>query len=147
MKLPDVNVLIYAHREDADEHEAYASWLENLVNKDEPFAISEIVLSGFIRIVTHPKIFRPATPMAIALDFCERLLAWPRSVMLLPTGRHWELFTKLCRDSQIKGALVSDAYLAALAIEHGCELVTTDGDFSRFEGLRWQHPLSTATND
>lgn len=147
MKLADVNVLIYAHREDADEHEAYASWLETLVNKEEPFAVSEIVLSSFIRIVTNPKIFRPATPMTTALDFCERLVGWPRSVRLLPTPRHWGLFTKLCRESQIKGAIVSDAYLAALAIEHGCELVTTDSDFARFEGLRWQHPLSATAGE
>ncbi len=141
MQLPDVNVLIYAHREDAAEHEAYAAWLRDLVNGVEPFAVSEVVLSGFIRIVTNPKIFEPATPMSTALDFCARLVAWPSSVLVLPTRRHWELFAGLCRDSKIKGALVSDAYLAALAIEHGCELVTTDSDFARFDGLRWRHPL------
>jgi hypothetical protein len=95
MQLPDVNVLIDAHREDANEHEAYAAWLESLVNRLEPFAVSEIVLSGFIGMVTNPKIFSPSTPMIIALDFCERLIAWPRSVMLLPTERHWQLFAKL----------------------------------------------------
>jgi uncharacterized protein len=142
MQLPDVNVLIYAHREDAEEHAAYANWLENLVNEDEPFAVSEIVLSGFLRMVTNPRIFTPATPMATALDFCDRLVTWPRAMMLLETERHWRLFAKLCRDSRIKGALVSDAYLAAICIEHGCELVTTDSDFARFEGLRWRHPLS-----
>ena len=141
MQLPDVNVLIYAHREDADEHEAYTNWLENLVNGEEPFALAEIVLSGFLRIVTNPKIFAPETPMQTALEFCDRLVAWPRSVMILPTERHWPLFAKLCGGSRIKGALVSDAYLAALCIEHGCELVTTDSDFARFEGLRWKHPL------
>ena len=142
MQLPDVNVLICAHCEDADEHEAYSSWLESFAAQEEPFAVSEIVLSGFLRIVTNPKIFNPATPMTTAMDFCDRLIAWPSSVVLLPTERHWEVFTKLCRDSQIKGAMVSDAYLAALAIEHGCELVTTDSDFARFKGLRWRHPLS-----
>lgn len=147
MQLPDVNVLIYAHREDADEHEAYAASLRDLVTREEPFALSEIVLSGFIRIVTNPKILKPATPMATALDFCDRLIAWPRSVIVLPTARHWPLFARLCRDSGIKGALVSDAYLAALAIEHGCELVTTDGDFARFEGLRWRHPLGAAPTE
>ena len=142
MQMPDVNVLIYAHREDADEHEAYAAWFENLVNDDAPFAVSEIVLSSFLRIVSNPKIFTPATPMQVALEFCERLVAWPLSISILPGERHWPLFTQLCKDSQIKGAMVSDAYLAALAIEHGCELVTTDSDFARFAGLRWRHPLS-----
>jgi predicted nucleic acid-binding protein len=68
MQLPDVNVLIYAHREDADDHEAYSSWLKNLAAQEEPFAVSEIVLSGFLRIVTNPKIFKPATPMTTAME-------------------------------------------------------------------------------
>lgn len=83
----------------------------------------------------------PETPMQTALEFCDRLVAWPRSVMLCPTERHWPLFAKLCGGSRIKGALASDASLAALCIEHGCELVAADSDFARFEGLRWRHPL------
>ena len=142
MQLPDINVLIYAHRKDAQEHEAYAHWLVSLVESPQPFALSEYVLSGFVRIVTNPKIFDPPTPMANAIQFCDRLLDWPRSVLVLPRDRHWALFAELCKSAKIKGALVSDAYLAALAIEHGCELVTTDSDFARFKGLRFSHPLS-----
>lgn len=140
MQLPDVNVLIYAHREDAPEHERYAGWLEALTTSDEPFALSDVVLSGFLRIVTNPRIFDPATPMDTALAFCQRLVDWPRASLITPSRRHWELFTGLCRD--IKGPLVADAYIAALAIEHGCELVTTDSHFARFPGLRWRHPLA-----
>jgi uncharacterized protein len=140
MQLPDVNVLIYAHREDAPEHERYAAWLQALAASDAPFALSDVVLSGFLRIVTNPRIFEPATPMDTALAFCHRLVDWPRSSLITPGRRHWELFTGLCRE--IRGPLVSDAYIAALAIEHGCELVTTDGDFARFPGLRWRHPLA-----
>ena len=140
MQLPDVNVLIYAHREDAPEHERYAAWLQTLTTSDEPFALSDVVLSGFLRIVTNQRIFNPATPMDTALAFCQRLVDWPRASLLTPSRRHWELFTGLCRD--IKGPLVTDAYIAALAIEHGCELVTTDSDFARFPGLRWRHPLA-----
>ena len=139
MLLPDINVLIYAHREDAPEHDRYASWLQSLVAGPQPFAISELALSGFLRIVTNPRIFQPATPMGHALEFCQRLLDWPTAVRLLPTARRWTVFAELCQ--KIHGPLVSDAYLAALAIEHGCELVTTDGDFERFPGLRWRHPL------
>lgn len=140
MQLPDVNVLIYSHREDAPEHERYAAWLHTLAASDEPFALSDVALSGFLRIVTNQRIFDPATPMDTALAFCQRLVHWPRASLITPSRRHWELFTGLCRD--IKGPLVTDAYIAALAIEHGCELITTDSDFARFPGLRWRHPLA-----
>lgn len=139
MQLPDVNVLIYAHRADAPEHERYAAWLRTMTEADEPFAVSEVVLAGFLRIVTNGRIFDSPTPVDTAIAFCQRLVDWPRAVLLAPSRRHWEIFTGLC--ARIQGPLVTDAYLAALAIEHGCELVTTDGDFARFPGLRWRHPL------
>lgn len=140
MQLPDVNVLIYAHREDAPEHDRYAAWLRALTATDEPFAVAEIVLAGFLRIVTNSRIFDPPTPMASAITFCQRLVEWPRAVMIAPGRGHWDIFIGL--SAGIQGALVSDAYLAALAIEHGCELITTDSDFARFPGLRWRHPLA-----
>ena len=114
-------------------------WLTALVEAPEPFAVAELVLAGFLRIVTNPKIFRPATPMKTALAFCRRLVEWPRAVFVAPSRTHWDLFVKMC--NAIEGPLVTDAYVAALAIEHGCELITTDSDFARFQGLRWRHPL------
>ena len=140
MQLPDVNVLIYAHREDTSEHQRYAAWLLSLTSSDEPFAVADIVLAGFLRIVTNPRIFDRPTPMETAIAFCQRLVDWPRASFIAPSRRHWDVFVRLCQD--IKGPLVADAYIAALAIEHGCELVTTDGDFARFPGLRWRHPLA-----
>jgi toxin-antitoxin system PIN domain toxin len=140
MQLPDVNVLIYAHREDAPEHDRYAAWLRALTESDEPFALADAVLASLLRIVTNPRIFDPATPMDTALAFCQRLVEWPRASLIAPSRRHWDLFVDLCRD--IKGPLVADAYIAALAIEHGCELITTDSAFARFRGLRWRHPLA-----
>jgi predicted nucleic acid-binding protein len=77
--------------------------------------------------------------METATAFCERLVHWPRAVFVVPSRRHWDLVVGLC--GPIEGPLVTDAYLAALAIGHGCELITTDGDFARFKGLRWRHPL------
>ena len=142
MQLPDVNVLIYSHREDAPEHDRYAEWMESLVAGAEPFALSELVLSSFLRLVTNRRIFEPATPMEIALEFCQRLIRWPRSVIVRPQSGHWPIFVELIRSAGIKGAMVTDAYLAAVAIEHGCEFVTTDSDFARFRGLRWRHPLA-----
>jgi toxin-antitoxin system PIN domain toxin len=132
--------LIYAHREDAPEHDRYAAWLRTLTASAEPFALSEVVLAGFLRIVTNPRIFDPPTPMETALAFCQRLVDWPRASLIAPTRKHWDLFVSLCKE--IEGPLVADAYIAALAIEHGCELITTNGDLARFLGLRWRHPLA-----
>ena len=140
MLLPDVNVFIYAHREDGPEHARYAAWLHGLTSSTAPFALSEVVLAGFLRIVTNRKIFHPPTPMDTAIRFCQNLVAHPRAVMVAPGRHHWEIFVGLCR--YIEGPLVSDAYLAALAVEHGCELVSTDSDFGRFPDLRWSHPLA-----
>lgn len=142
MELPDINVLIYAHREDAPDHERYAAWLSSLAAGAAPFALSSVTLGGFLRIVTNPRIFPSATPMTVALAFCRQLVARPTAAMLQPGARHWTIMTDLIELADVRGARVSDAYLAALAIEHGCELVTTDSDFARFPSLRWRHPLA-----
>lgn len=142
MVLPDINVLIYAHREDAPEHDRYAGWLRRLAEGTEPFALSSFTLGGFVRIVTNPKIFDPPTPLATAIAFCERLLDRPHVVLIQPSRRHWGIVVDLLRRTEIRGAGVSDVHLAALALEHGCELVTTDGGFARFPDLRWRHPLA-----
>ena len=94
--------------------------------------MSELVL----RVVTHPKVFADPTPLADALAFTEQLRARPNCVSVAPGRRHWDIFRALCADAGTKGNLVSDAYLAAMAIEAGCEWITTDRDFSRFKGLR-----------
>jgi toxin-antitoxin system PIN domain toxin len=140
--LPDVNVVIYAHRQDARDHRHFRAWLEDVVSADESFAMSELVLSGFVRIVTNPRIFRPPSSAEAAFTFCEQLLAQPGCVPVRPGPRHWGIFARLCRESGARGPLVPDAYLAALAIEAGCEWITTDRDFARFKGLRWRHPLT-----
>ena len=141
MWAPDVNVLVYAHREELPEHDGCHRWLEQAVGGDAAFGMFELVLSGFIRVVTHPRVFRTPTPLATALAFAAELRAQPNCIHVRPQERHWDIFQRLCRESGAKGNLVADAYLAALAIESGCEWVTTDRDYSRFEGLRWRHPL------
>ena len=141
MILPDVNVLVYAHREDAANHTSYRTWLESVVNGDEAYGISEHVLSGFVRVVTHPKVFNKPSPLADALAFADQLRESPNSVRVEPGARHWDLFRRLCMEIGARGNLIPDAYLAAMAIESGCEWITTDRDFSRFSGLRWRHPL------
>ena len=141
MLLCDVNVLVYAHREDAPNHQAYLQWLEDLLNSDETFAISELVLSGFLRIVTHPKIFDPPSTLPEALEFVNAIRAHPNCVVVAANKRHWDIFQKLCEEANAKGNLIPDAYHAALAIESGCEWITTDKGFSRYPGLRWRTPL------
>ena len=141
MLLPDVNVLIYAHRVDALLHQRYADWLVRLAEGAEPFALSELVASSFVRIVTNAKVFKPPTPLSDALAFIDQLRALPHCHPLVPGARNWEVFSRVCREAKVSGAVVSDAYHAALAIEHGCTFITCDGDFARFYGLRWQHPL------
>lgn len=141
MVLPDVNVLVYAHREDAPQHVAYREWLEGLANGNESFGLSELVLSGFVRVVTHPKVFSRPSPLGDALAFAAQLRERPNSVPVAPGGRHWDIFAALCAAAGAKGNLIPDAYFAAMAIESGCEWITTDRDYSRFRGLRWRHPL------
>jgi len=139
--LPDVNVLVYYHREDTATHKGYRDWLERLVNGDAAYGMSDLVLSGFIRVVTHPKVFKHPSKVSDALAFAGQLRDQSNCVRVEPGPRHWEVFRRLCLESGVKGNLVPDAYLAAVAIECGCEWVSTDRDFARFKGLRWRHPL------
>jgi toxin-antitoxin system PIN domain toxin len=141
MVLIDINVLVYAHRRDAPNHPAYRRWLEEQVSSERAYGMSEVVLAGFLRIVTHPRIFRYPTELEDALRFAAELRSRPNCVIVAPGPRHWEIFAHLCRAAGVKGNLVPDAYLAALAIESGSEWITTDRDYSRFPGLRWRHPL------
>lgn len=141
MKLCDVNVLIYAHREESLDHQGYAAFLREVAEGPSAFGISELVLSGFVRIVTNPEIFKQPTPTHLALDFCDSLRSRPQAVLIRPGERNWEIFQELCRALPAHGKLVADAWHAALAIEHGCEWISTDGDFARFPYLNWSHPL------
>jgi toxin-antitoxin system PIN domain toxin len=140
--LPDVNILIHAHRLEAPEHGRYAKWLEALAVGPEPFGLSELGASAFVRIVTNPKIWDEATSTEDALEFIERLRRRSCARLLTHGPGSWQVFARLCTDARARGKLVADAYHAALAIEHGCELVTADADFARFAGLRHRHPLA-----
>ena len=141
MVLCDVNVLVYAFWEGSESHGRFRDWLEDALSTDEPFAVSELVLSGFLRVVTNWRVFKPAVPTEIALAFAEAVRGAPNAVAVAPGPRHWDVFRRLYKDSGAKGNLVADAYLAALAIESGCEWITTDRDYARFKSLRWRHPL------
>jgi toxin-antitoxin system PIN domain toxin len=138
MRMPDVNILVYAHREEAREHRRYAEWLMECATGAEPFALSEPVLHGFVRVVTNPRIFDPPSTCEQAFRFLNAFLARPACILIRPGPRHWPIFHQLCTSSRISGKLVADAVHAAVAIESGCEWVTADTDFSRFAPpLRW----------
>ncbi len=141
MLLTDVNVLVYAFRDDAPGHSVYKDWLEDLINGPESYGISDLVCSGFLRIVTHPRVFNRPSMLSEALQFVEALRSQPNCVLIQPGERHWPIFVDLCVASDARGNLVPDAYLAALAIESGSEWITNDGDYARFPGLRWRRPL------
>lgn len=141
MRLADVNIYLYARRRESDRHEEYHSWLEARLSGAEPFGVSELVLSSFLRIVTNHRIYLEPTPPVAAIEFCETVLSAPAAVSLRPGPRHWPIFADLCRRGGARGNLVPDAYLAALAIEHGATLVTVDSGFARYPGLSVEHPL------
>jgi toxin-antitoxin system PIN domain toxin len=142
MLLPDVNILVYAYNTEAADHSRFREWLRALANGQEAFGLADIVCSGFLRIVTHPRLFDPPATISEAFGFVERLRSRPNCMVISPGPRHWSIFSELCRTAGARGNLVPDAYLAALAIESGSEWITTDGDFARFPGLRWRRPFA-----
>lgn len=141
MILLDVNVLVYAHRRDRPEHRDINPWLGEVVNSESPFGVPGVVLSGFIRIVTHPQTFARPSSLDEALAFTATIRGARNHVDVTPGPRHWERFVELCRATGARGNRVPDAYLAALAIDTGSEWLTADRGFARFPGLRWRHPL------
>jgi hypothetical protein len=139
MDLCDVNIFVHAHREDAPDHAFYRDWLEARLADTRTFLISEFVLSTFVRIVTHPRIFSLPSPLAKALQFAAEVRSASNAVGVMPGAAHWTIFAALCAKAKATGNLVPDAYLAALAIEADAEWITTDRDFQRFEPeLRWR---------
>ena len=140
MVLPDVNVLVHAFRADSNDHVQCRSWLDDVVNGDARYGMSPHVLSGVMRIVTHPKVFARPSDLEETIQFCDLLLSQPHCLLIRPGERHWSIFTRLCNEADARGNLVPDAWFAALAIESGCEWITLDRDYARFSGLTWTLP-------
>jgi uncharacterized protein len=141
MILPDVNVLLYAFRRDSPHHSEYRGWLETLVNAPAAYGMAPQVLASVIRIGTHGRIYVQPNTLGEVMEFCRVLLTPETCTIVQPGERHWDIFVDLCSKSGAAGNLVQDAWFAALAIESGCEWVTTDRDYARFPGLQWRTPF------
>ena len=141
MKLPDVNLLLYAIDEESARHEGAREWIEETLSGTETVAFAWAVLIGFLRISTNPAVLERPLSAEEALDYIDGWLAQPCVTTVAPGNRHAAVLRELLEPLGAAGNLVSDAHLAALAIEHGAELCSCDTDFSRFSGLRWTNPL------
>ena len=136
----DANILLYAYQPRATQHDVCRKWLEQVFNDPAQIGLPWQTIQAFIRISTHPRVF--AAPLSIneATDIVAEWLRLPQVVQIGPSDRYWTIFADLLRGAQVRGPLVTDAALAAIAIEHGATLFSTDQDFSRFKGLKWQDP-------
>ena len=141
MILPDVNVLIYAFRADAQDHLKYKSWLETAINGPAAYGVAPQVLGSVVRTCTHPRIFARPSSRDKTFEFCRTILEQPNATVVTPGERHWSIFEMVCQQSNANGNLAQDAWFAALAIESGTEWITTDRDYARFEGLTWRSPF------
>ena len=136
----DVNVVLSAHRDDHPHFEVARGWLDETLAGGTPFSVPDLVAGSFLRVATNSRIFAVPTPIAEAFDYLRALRVQPGHVLLSPGPRHLELMERLCTDADARGDLIPDVQLAALAIEHACELVSFDRDFARFTDLRWTLP-------
>lgn len=142
MILCDVGVLLNAMMRRASHHVVCRRELERLLSAPETLALSEIILAAVVRIGTNPRAFQPSPSPEEVFTFVDALRSQPSATTIAPGSRHWSIFRELVLGGEIRGSDTTDAYLAALAMEHGCEWWTTDGGFSRFRGLRWRNLLT-----
>ena len=140
MILSDVHVMLSAFRKDAAHHALCKTWLDRTIAGEAAFAVSRLVLSAVVRISTGPRAYAVPSTLEEAFGFCQDIVGQPNCCLIEPGERHGAIFERLCRDTGTAGPRVTDAWLAALAIEHGCEWVTLDRDFARFPGLKWSVP-------
>lgn len=140
MRLLDVNVVLAASRDDHPHFPVARPWLDQLLEGDERFAVPDTVWVAFVRLTTNRRIFGVPASLDDAFGYLRALRAQPNHVALQPVDRHLEFFERQCREAEAVGDLAPDAELAALAVEHGAELVSFDRDFARFAGLRWVRP-------
>ena len=144
MRIVDLNILLYAVNADSPHHARARRWLEHAIGGPEAIALPWVVILGFLRITTSRQVFASPLDPAEAITIVGSWLARPNVVRLDPGDRHWQLLSALLTDVGAAGNLTTDAHLAALAIENGCELCSTDADFARFQQLNWMNPLGSS---
>jgi len=140
--LVDANILLYAEDSLGPAHARAGQWWDAQLSGPEPVCLAWAVINAFIRIGTNPRVFECPLSLDEATHRVQTWLDQPCIRLVAPTQRHWDIFRRMLADGQAVGNLVGDAYLAALAVEHGCELCSTDSDFSRFPQLKWRNPLA-----
>ena len=143
MILVDANILLHAQDSLSSLHPKARLWWDDLLSQSEPVCLCWTVLSAFIRIGTNPRVFEHPLSLEQALARIQSWFDQPCTRVIRPTEQHWTVFQQMLTDGQAVANLVTDAHLAALAIEHGCALASTDSDFARFPKLKWINPLST----
>ena len=141
MILIDVNLLLYAYNSAAPEHSVARQWLEETFSNPEPVLLPWTTVLGFLRIATSPKVWSQPLLISQAVEIVDSWLSLPNVTVIQAGDRHWPILRELLPASQSRGALVPDAHLAALAIEHGAVLFTNDRDFARYDGVRIANPL------
>jgi toxin-antitoxin system PIN domain toxin len=141
MILTDANLLLYAYNADVAEHDISREWLETQLSGSDLFCFAWQTLTAFLRISTNPRAFAAPLSTKEATSIVTEWLERPQTVLLTPGEKHWAIFQQLLESGQARGPLVMDAHLAALALEHGATLASSDRDFSRFPGLTLINPL------
>ena len=141
MILVDANLLLYAYDAGAHRHAAAKRWLEQALSGPEPVRFAWVTLLAFLRIGTHPTALASPFTLDEALGHVDSWLDQPAVGLLDPSERHWPMLAQLSKSAQVRGPMMMNAHLAALAVEHGAVLCTADRDFARFQGLQWRNPL------
>jgi uncharacterized protein len=139
--LVDANILLYAEDQQSPFHGPAQRWWDTQLSGASPVCLSWTVINAFIRIGTNPRVFEHPLSIEQAFSRVQSWLDQPCTRLVQPTSRHWIVFKKMLSEGQASANLVTDAHLAALASEHGCVLMSTDTDFSRFPEIKWRNPL------
>jgi len=140
--VPDINLLVYAYNEDAPLHSASKAWWEGCLSGAEPVGLAWAVLLGFVRLMSSRRVLLEPMASGEAVEHCRAWLAQPSTLIVTPGPLHLDIFSNLLAGPSISANLVTDAHLAALAIEHQAAVYSNDSDFSRFSGLRWHNPVA-----
>ena len=141
MIVPDLNLLVYAHNDGANLHDSARRWWEDLVNGAERVGVPWVVSTGFVRLMTNPKVLtHPATPTQ-AVDYVREWFRFPHVTPVNPGAGHLDLLRRNLAAAGVGANLVTDSHIAAVAMEYQAEVHSNDTDFSRFPGLRWRNPL------